>query len=195
MSRIPLAKYEQAVIAGERHSVPPGWGQLFATQLAITGEKLGSIERNQYQVASAHPPIHGEFWVCGAGEGTNPFQVTSGYLQVFVLTGSLTVTKTGTRMYVKAGEKINFQPGDIFSLESAAPTTMAVRSESCQLMPAAHPKKEPLTVTLSKDVVNLVRAQLGLPVENRQGGRSHHAEDRSSAGYRGRPKYGSSGSY
>ena len=189
MSRIPLAKYDQAVISGQVATVPPGWGRLFAPELERSHETIPGFDRTRYQVIGTERPVNGEVWACQSNGPTPARKVTAGYLQVFVMSGSLSVTKNGSVLYVKASEKVTFQPGDIFSLNGSSGTTMVVRNESSTLAPAAHPQTTTQSVAISQQVVNTVRAQLGLLDIAPPQRPFRHDEERSSAAWRGRPKY------
>jgi hypothetical protein len=199
MSRTPLTKYDHATIAGQQHLVPQGWGSLFSSTLPVTLEKLGHIERTRYQAGSAKPPLNGEVWTCESSLNTattsQAHKVSAGYLNMVVISGALTVTKNGTSMYVRIGEKVSFQLGDIFSLDGAPKSTIAVRNEAAHLTPFSHPEVKNLLAPVSQSIVNIVRAQLGLYPEEPAHTRVTRDNDRSSSAYRGQPKYGRSGSY
>lgn len=189
MSRIPLLKYEQVIISGQQSTVPPGWGRLFASELPITLEILSVIDRARYQALGTQPPVNGEVWTFRTGNSSIPHKVTSGYLQLFVQSGSLEVTKNGQSFSVKTGEKVNFQPGDVFTVQGCPATMAVVRNESALLAPGSHPQKGTPSLALSQHVVDTVRAQLGLTSEAPHQRRARYDGERSSAAYRGRPRY------
>ena len=140
MSRIPLAKYEDVHILGQQSTVPPGWGRLFSCDIEASTEMLGGIERNRYKPLGTQPPINGEVWTCRTNDSTTPFQVIAGHLQLFVLSGSLSVTKNGATFLVKTGEKVNFQPRDVFTLQGNPEASMVVRNERAEFAPGNHPQ-------------------------------------------------------
>jgi len=199
MSRVPITKYDSVIIANEQHCVPQGWGHLFSSTLPVTHEQLDSIQRTRYQTACGNPPLNGEVWTCESGlskaTASHPYKVSAGYLNMLVLSGALTVTKNGRCMYVRAGEKVSFQPGDIFCLEGAPQSKIVVRNQAAQLTPSCHPPVTHTSAPVSQSIVNMVRSQLGLSPGGSERPLPYRDDSRTSSAYRGQPKYGRSGAY
>lgn len=177
-------------------TVPARWDQLIQCNLATTKDSsLSGITRTIY--ASPFPEttgqgrssqaraVNGEIWKASQEQGqVSPaptFKVT-GYVQMYVVSGSGEITKNGQIINLRPGEKVSFKSEDTFSLPHNSGLTLFVRNEQARFEATSSIPKLSALRPPSDEQVAITRSMLGISphfAEPRVSGR----ETLSSRGY------------
>ena len=173
-------------------TIPARWNHLLSDSLPYTKDtSLPGISRTVFEASSPGSPIHGEVWVAsdeitGSSSAPKTFKVAAGNVQMYVLSGSGSVTKNGKVFFLRDGEKVSFTKDDAFSFPDNHGMRILVRNEAASFVEGSyvHPvsRLQPPT-----DVeVERLRAELGVtttPLFRSFGYARRNQEHTSSSGY------------
>jgi hypothetical protein len=178
VNRVDLG-YESATINGKQHLLPQRWGQLFDETLNTYKTSIRGIEATVYEPATATTRYRGEVWnLKGA---SNAFTVTSGYLEILVVSGALHVVKNGSNLIIKEGLKVSFKPGETGSLQAITPcASMVVKNEQATLGHALNLPERRLFAPVTDEDVDFCRRVLEIPTRRDWG---YRPSETTSAGY------------
>jgi hypothetical protein len=174
--------FESVCINGTLHSLPQRWGQFFEPTLPTYPTVVRGIKATVYEPPHPSTRSRGEIWTLEGPHSSQPITLSSGYLEVLVLSGDMQATKNGQQLVIKEGTKLSLIPGDTASLHPLSEcVTMVVKNERVVLgaTPVLPPKPHYPEVTEAD--VELCRHLLEIPPEARRQGRQ---EETTSAGYR-----------
>jgi hypothetical protein len=177
-------------------TVPARWHQLIQENFAtIKDSSLSGIHRTIYAsplaetAAQGRPSypcgVTGEIWKAVQEEGVaSPAQTfkVSGYVQMYVVSGTGEIIKNGQTIHLRPGEKVSFKATDTFSLAQNSALTLFVRNEHATFEVATSVPTLSALRPPSEEQIALTRAMLGISpqcVEPRVPGR----EVLSSRGY------------
>jgi len=178
VNRVDLG-YDSATINGKQHLLPQRWGQLFDQTLNTYKTSIRGIEATVYEPATATTRCRGEVWnLKGA---SNAFTVTSGYLEILVVSGDLHVVKNGSTLIIKEGLKVSFKPGETGSLQAITPrASMVVKNEQATLGHALNLPDRRLFAPVTDADVDFCRRVLEIPTRRDWG---YRPSETTSAGY------------
>lgn len=150
-------------------TVPARWDRLLHEKFATTVDtSLSGITRTIYDRPDPNIAVHGELWRASqVAENPSPpttFKVT-GYLQMYVVSGTGQITKNGAPLNLRPGEKVAFKTDDTFSLDQNSALALFVRNEQATFkVETSRPTFSAIRMPSAEDVA-LTRAMLGIGSE------------------------------
>jgi hypothetical protein len=151
-----------------RTTVPARWDHLLKHSLPCTQDSsLPGIARTIYGPENLTSPLRGEVWgACKTGvSGTAPqktFKVTEGDVQMYVLSGSGSVTKNGKVIFLRDGEKVSFSKDDTFSFPNGHEMRIFVRNEGASFSEGSYSQPISRLRPPTDEEVQRLRMELGV---------------------------------
>lgn len=195
-------------------TVPPRWENLVSVNLpTIQDDSLSGISRTIYAAPRASSAIHGEVWTRykkaikkeGDEKGgeeecdekraekeavdrdapSKTFRVQCGGVQMYVLSGAGSITKNGSTIQLREGEKVSLATGDTFSFRENREMRILVRNEGATFAEGTYTPEVAKLRPPTDEEVQRLRAELGVttvPTARASFSRRTH-EPASSSGY------------